>query len=47
MELFTPNISNDLPAITATYDPPKIEILEMAVEKGFADSTSDWGTGTW
>ncbi|MEI7830799.1 MAG: hypothetical protein WCI31_13565 [Prolixibacteraceae bacterium] len=34
------------PAVNS-YEPPKIEILEISVEKGFADSTSDWGSGTW
>jgi hypothetical protein len=37
------------------YDAPKVEIIEVKVEKGFAasptgsgDSTpGDWGTGTW
>ena len=30
-----------------SYVPPRIEIIEVTVEKGFADSTSGWGTGTW
>jgi len=38
---------NDLQQVANAYEPPKIEILEITVEKGFADSTSDWGTGTW
>ena len=47
MELFNLNIFNDLQVADNVYEPPRIEILEIAVEKGFADSTSDWGTGTW
>ena len=29
------------------YEPPRIEVVEVSVEKGFADSTSDFGEGTW
>jgi len=42
-----PKILNDLQQTVNAYEPPKIEILEITVEKGFADSTSDWGSGTW
>ena len=42
---------NDLQPSVNFYEPPKIEFLEITVEKGFAgstsDSTSDWGSGTW
>jgi hypothetical protein len=47
MELFNPNIFNDLQVADNVYEPPRIEILEIAVEKGFADSTSDFIPGTW
>ena len=30
-----------------SYEPPHIEVVEVSVEKGFADSTSDFGEGTW
>jgi len=31
-----------------SYEPPRIEVVEVSVEKGFADSTSDFGDGgTW
>jgi hypothetical protein len=30
-----------------SYVPPRIEIIEVTVEKGFADSTSDFIPGTW
>jgi len=30
-----------------SYEPPRIEVIEVSVEKGFADSTSDFGEGTW
>ena len=42
-----PKSFNDLQQAANAYEPPKIEILEINVEKGFADSTSDWGSGTW
>lgn len=30
-----------------TYEPPYIEVVEFKVEKGFADSTTDFGEETW
>jgi hypothetical protein len=42
-----PKSCNDLKQTVNSYEPPKIEILEVSVEKGFADSTSEWGSGTW
>ena len=30
-----------------SYIPPRIEVIEVSVEKGFADSTKDWNDGTW
>lgn len=38
---------NDLQTTVNSYEPPTIEILEITVEKGFADSTTDWGSGAW
>ena len=29
------------------YEPPFIEVVEVNVEKGFADSATDFGDGTW
>lgn len=29
------------------YEPPLIEVVEFTVEKGFADSTTDFGEETW
>lgn len=29
------------------YEPPLIEVVEILVEKGFADSASDFGEETW
>lgn len=47
MEHTIPECFNVLQPSVNSYKPPKIEILEIMVEKGFADSTSDWGSGTW
>ncbi len=30
-----------------SYESPLIEIIEVSVEKGFADSATDFGDGTW
>ena len=30
-----------------SYIPPLIVVIEVSVEKGFADSTNDFGEGTW
>ncbi len=30
-----------------SYVPPLIEIIEVSVEKGFADSAEDFGDGIW
>jgi hypothetical protein len=40
-------IFNDEKYDTFLYEPPKIEVVEISVEKGFADSTQDWGEETW
>ena len=47
MEPLILNRFNDLQPIVDSYEPPKIEILEISVEKGFADSTGTdpWGDG--
>ena len=29
------------------YEPPLIEVAEVSVEKGFADSANDFGEGAW
>ncbi|MEI7830805.1 MAG: hypothetical protein WCI31_13595 [Prolixibacteraceae bacterium] len=47
MHPIDPNSCNEPKQAVNAYEPPKIEILEISVEKGFADSTSDWGSGTW
>jgi len=29
------------------YEPPVIEVVDVTVEKGFADSANDFGDGAW
>jgi len=29
------------------YEPPLIEVVDVTIEKGFADSATDFGDGTW
>jgi hypothetical protein len=47
MEQLISKSCNDLQQAVNSYEPPQIEILEISIEKGFADSTSDWGSDTW
>ena len=47
MEPLIPKNFDDLQQSVKSYAPPRIEVLEITVEKGFADSTTDWGDTTW
>ncbi len=33
--------------LNSNYKPPLIEIIEVSIEKGFADSATDFGEGAW
>ena len=33
--------------IKSCYEPPRIEVVEVSVEKGFPDSIGDLGDDTW
>jgi len=37
----------DIQLTVSSYQPPEIELIEVTVEKGFADSTTDWKPDTW
>ncbi len=37
----------DACSIDESYVPPRIEVVEVSVEKGFADSATDFGEGAW
>jgi len=30
-----------------SYAPPRIEVIEVSIEKGFADSSEDYEEDTW
>jgi len=47
MNLSIPSPGDDLQQTVNTYEPPTIEILEIAVEKGFADSATSWDPTAW
>ena len=33
--------------IINSYEPPSIEVVEVSIERGFADSAKDWDDGSW
>ncbi len=41
------NETGDNQVIASFYEPPSIEVVEVSIEKGFANSTKDWDEGTW
>ena len=41
------NKTGDNQVITSSYEPPSIEVIEVSIEKGFANSSEDWGDDTW
>ncbi|MEI7831435.1 MAG: hypothetical protein WCI31_16770, partial [Prolixibacteraceae bacterium] len=47
MEQLIPKSCDNILQTVNAYEPPKIEILEIAVEKGFADSIQGWNDDTW
>ncbi len=38
---------DDLQLAVNSYEPPQLEFLEFAVEKGFAASAEGWNPDTW
>lgn len=47
MKITNSIVSNDVQSEILVYQSPKIEVVEISVEKGFADSAQDWGNETW
>lgn len=47
MEPLIPKKINELQLFVNSYEPPRIELIEIVVEKGFADSVTDWGSDPW
>ena len=42
-----PITKEPLPLAVYSYEPPAIELIEVSVEKGFADSITDFNPTTW
>ena len=41
------SVFTNICGVDQPYEPPFIEIIEVSVEKGFADSATDFGEGAW
>ena len=41
------NKTGDNQVITSSYEPPAIEVIEVSIEKGFANSAEDWNPDSW
>ncbi len=37
----------DICSVEQTYESPRIDVVEISVEKGFADSSNDFGDDVW
>ena len=42
-----PITKEDIQLTVYSYEPPAIELIEVIIEKGFADSITDWSPATW
>ena len=42
----TDQVSDDKASISS-YEPPSIEVVEVSIERGFADSAKDWEEDSW
>jgi len=47
MKTLMPNTKEDIQLAVYSYEPPAIELIEVTVEKGFADSITDWNPTAW
>ena len=47
MKTRLPITKEDIQLTVYSYEPPAIELIEVSVEKGFADSIVDFGSQTW
>jgi len=47
MKTFIPTTKEEIQLTVCSYEPPAIELIEVTVEKGFADSITDWNPITW
>ena len=47
MEKERTNETGDSQVVTIFYEPPEIEVIEVSIEKGFANSAEDWNPDSW
>ena len=47
MKTLMPITKEDIQLTVYSYVPPAIELIEVSVEKGFADSITDWNPTDW
>lgn len=47
MKTLMPITKEDIQLPVYSYEPPVIELIEVTVEKGFADSITDFNPLTW
>ena len=47
MKTLMPITKEEIQLTVFSYEPPAIELIEVSVEKGFADSITDFNPTTW
>jgi len=47
MKTLMPITKEEIQLTVFSYEPPAIELIEVTVEKGFADSITDFNPTTW
>jgi len=47
MKTFMPITKEEIQLTVYSYEPPAIELIEVTVEKGFADSITDFNPVNW
>lgn len=47
MKALIPITKEDIQKTVYVYEAPTIELIEVTVEKGFADSIADFNPATW
>ena len=47
MKTLMPITKDDIQSDVYSYEPPAIELIEVTVEKGFADSITDFNQNPW
>jgi len=47
MKTLMPITKEEIQLTVFSYEPPAIELIEVTVEKGFADSITDWNPTAW